>query len=191
MDKIKILALMGAGGAGKDYILNEIFKNKKLVEKYNLHKIVSCTTREKRENEIEDVSYHYVTKKYFNDNAYMYFMEISYFKDNYYGTRYEDVDKNKINVGVFNPAGVKELSKREDIEVLPVVIEAPIKMRIERMINRERGEEACLEACRRVLADYEDFGKDSFGNYPHFLNVGNVYPENLFNLIEVKNFVKN
>ena len=59
MKKIKVIALFGPAGAGKD-LLQEI-----MVRKHGLHGIVSYTTRPIRENEKEGVAYHFVTRSEF------------------------------------------------------------------------------------------------------------------------------
>lgn len=52
----KIIALIGKAGAGKDTILREIIKNNS-----DLHEMISCTTRPKREGEVDGVNYFYLT----------------------------------------------------------------------------------------------------------------------------------
>lgn len=53
----KIIALIGKAGSGKDTILKEILKQEPI--KYN--EIISCTTRPKREGEIDGVNYYFLT----------------------------------------------------------------------------------------------------------------------------------
>ena len=52
----KIIALIGKAGAGKDTILREIIKSNP-----DLHEMISCTTRPKREGEVDGVNYFYLT----------------------------------------------------------------------------------------------------------------------------------
>ena len=78
-----------------------------------LHEIVSCTSRPKRENEIDGINYYFHTKDSFEKmikNNEM--LEYTIFNDWYYGTGLESIDKSKINIGVFNPAGVEDLEKK-------------------------------------------------------------------------------
>ena len=58
MEKIKIIALFGKSGAGKDTIQRWITKN--FINTYN---IVSHTTRQPRDYEIDGKDYHFVTDK--------------------------------------------------------------------------------------------------------------------------------
>ena len=63
--KYKLIALFGPSGAGKDTILNYI------VEKYpeQFNKIVSYTTRAKRENEIDGVDYYFINSIEFTNRV--------------------------------------------------------------------------------------------------------------------------
>ena len=58
MNKITVIALFGPAGSGKDYLLHEIMD-----EVDGLNEIVSCTTRPKREGEVEGVNYYYLTNQ--------------------------------------------------------------------------------------------------------------------------------
>ena len=62
MQKIKIVALIGEAGSGKDFLL------RCAREQYpEFHEIISCTTRPKRMGEVEGRNY------YFLENAYYLF----------------------------------------------------------------------------------------------------------------------
>ena len=54
--KIKVVALMGKAGAGKDALLH------KIMEKYGdeFACIISCTSRPPREGEVDGVNYHFL-----------------------------------------------------------------------------------------------------------------------------------
>ena len=55
--KIKVVALFGKAGSGKDTILKEVAATG------GLHEIVSCTTRPMREGEADGVNYHFLTSE--------------------------------------------------------------------------------------------------------------------------------
>ena len=97
-----IIALIGKSGSGKDTIMKEIIK-----QKSDLHEIISCTTRPKRENEIDGVNYYFLTPSEFTEKVLKYEMlEATCFNDWFYGTSYDSLDKNKINIGVYNTEGI-------------------------------------------------------------------------------------
>lgn len=60
--RIKLLAIMGKAGSGKDTILNKII-SKKLIP--NAVPIVSCTTRPKRDYEEDGKDYHFLSREEF------------------------------------------------------------------------------------------------------------------------------
>lgn len=62
--KIKLIALWGGGGCGKDTLLNYAVNN--LPE---LHKVVSYTTRTKRDYEKEGEDYYFIDKTEFGDKV--------------------------------------------------------------------------------------------------------------------------
>ena len=97
MKKIKIFALIGKAGSGKDFFLHEI------CSRMEVHEIISCTTRPIRDNEEPDINYHYLTDEQFLSQQ---FIESCMFRGWRYGTRLKDLDENKPNVGVFNLSGI-------------------------------------------------------------------------------------
>lgn len=173
MNKYKLVALFGKSGAGKDTIQNWIVSNLQ-----GTHKLISYTTRPPRDNEVDNQDYHFISVEEFN---YMkeknLFLETTEFRGWYYGTSIEALNKNKINIGVFNPSGVKNIldNFQNQILVFPIEIWAPNKSRLIRSLTRENNPD-CLEICRRFLADEKDFSNINFYSikYPNYDN-NNAY----------------
>lgn len=151
MKKIKIIALFGPAGAGKD-ALHEI-----MVEEFGWHGIISHTTRPIRDNEKEGVAYHFIDIRQFNDMINKKkFLEYTEFNNWFYGTSIDSLSEDEINIGVFNIDGIKALLTDSRVEVMPIYICVPDKIRLQRQLNREQNPN-CLEICRRFLADDYDF----------------------------------
>ncbi len=154
-NKYKIVALFGPAGSGKDYIQKKAIKT--IFGKQWLYEIISCTTRPPREGEIDNINYHFITQQHFFDMIKLNGMlEWTVFRKWFYGTPIDSLNKDKINIGVFNIGGIKALLKREDCEVLPIYIHTYDKLRLMRQLVREVNPD-CSEICRRFQADEEDF----------------------------------
>ena len=88
-------------------------------------------------------------------------LEATYFNDQFYGTSYESLRSDAINVGVFNPTGIESLLTHKDVEVEIFYIEASAKTRLIRQLNRENNPDV-EEIIRRYKADEEDFFELNF-----------------------------
>ena len=147
MKKIKIVALIGKAGAGKDFWLRYICENWEEV-----HEIISCTTRPARFGEINDVNYHFLSEEQFLSQQ---FVEDCMFRGWRYGTRLEDLDPDRVNVGVFNLSGIGQLLKNPFIELIVINIIADDKIRLIRQLERDSSD--IDEIFRRYYADEKDF----------------------------------
>ena len=155
----KIIALIGEAGTGKDSLLKEI-----LAQEPSFHEIINCTTRPKREGEIEGVNYFYYTPEQFGEKVLQYEMlECTVFNDWFYGTSYESLRSDCINIGVFNPTAIEALLERPDVDLFLVRVCAEDKTRLMRQLNREDCPDV-NEIVRRYSADRIDFAevKDDF-----------------------------
>ena len=161
-NKIKVIACVGKSGAGKDYCMHHI------AEENDYHIIVSSTTRPKRDYEIDGIDYHFITEKEF---AAARFLETASFNGWHYGTRYEDLDPDRINIGVFNPTGLKSLAAQEDVELTIIYVQASDKTRLLRQLNREENPNV-HEIVRRFYTDEADFEDDK-----SFITLGDAYHE--------------
>ena len=155
MMKYKVIALVGKAGAGKDSLLDEVLTGN--LGKYNLHEIVSYTTREPRQGEIDGFSYHFVDKYTFADMVHDgRMLEYTKFNNWMYGTALDSLSTEKTNIGVFNPAGIISLMNRPDIDLYVIYITATDKERLIRQLTREENPDV-REILRRYDADEDDF----------------------------------
>lgn len=162
----KIIALIGEAGAGKDHILQLV-----LEEMNSLHEIVSCTTRPPREGEVDGVNYHFLTGEQFGQkvlNGEM--LEASCFNDWFYGTSFESLRSDCVNIGVFNPEGIDSMIAigRGQIDLYVYRIEASDKTRLIRQLTRESNPDVD-EIIRRYSADKIDFSDLDF-DYNYLTN---------------------
>ena len=153
----KIIALIGKAGSGKDTMMRKV-----LEKNPNLHEIVSCTTRPRREGEVEGVNYFYLTPEQFGDKVlHDEMLEATCFNDWFYGTSYESLRSDAVNIGVFNPAGIDSLLGRRDVDVHVFYVIASPKDRLLRQLNREKDPNVD-EIIRRYKADEIDFADLDF-----------------------------
>jgi len=93
--KGNLIVISGPSGAGKGTIINKLMEINQ-----NIWLSVSATTRQKRSNDIENVTYFFYTKEEFeekiNNNE---FLEYAIYSDNYYGTPKEEINK-KLDDGI-------------------------------------------------------------------------------------------
>ena len=150
-----LIVLCGKAGTGKNYIFS------KLIEKCgdDINPIISDTTRPAREGEQNGVDYRFLTPVQFAKEKHI--ETTSYqVKENetwLYGTHYSALDKKKVNVGIFNVKGIKQLYEQaENINIKIFYITANAKTRLYRQMERVDYPDY-YEICRRFVTDEEDF----------------------------------
>ena len=103
--KYKILALIGKAGSGKDTLLRAVCNSA-----LPIHEIVSFTTRPPREGEVNGENYIFVSGEEFAQivlDGQM--IEACEFNNWFYGTSIDSLSSTRLNFGVFNPDGIRNL----------------------------------------------------------------------------------
>lgn len=171
--KIKVLALFGESGSGKDTIQTWLLENIP-----NTHKPITYTTRPARDYEINGKNYYFISNDEFkelkNNNK---ILESFYVKDRdwYYGSSIDEFQKDKINIIILTPTGIHNILNYNQLDILPVYIKAPDKIRLLRSLKREENPD-CIEICRRFLSDAEDFKNINF-LYDTYNNISSNYED--------------
>lgn len=153
--KYKVFALVGPSGCGKDTILNMLLK------KYNkskaFHRIVSYTTRPKREGEQEGKNYFYTTREAMTNYLLSdQIVEMAEFNNWFYGTTLDCYDIDKVNIGIFDPTRLDILLSNKNLDVIVFYINTKDNIRLIRQLSREDNPDID-EIFRRFKTDREDF----------------------------------
>ena len=138
-----MLVLVGESASGKSSI------EKYLVDNCGYNKIVSYTTRQPREGEVDGVDYHFITKSQFRRLVEQdFFAETAIYNNWYYGVAKRDCTNDK--VAVLTPHGLRQVSKIKDINIISFYISVPRRDRLIKILQRGDDIE---ESYRRNLSD--------------------------------------
>ena len=187
MDKIKIIALVGRSSAGKNTvqsILTQLISNS--------HRIIGCTTRPKREHEEDGKEYYFLDLPTFTQmllNGEL--IEAASYNHNswFYGTAFECLKPNKINIGIFNPQAYECMKNDSRLNIQLIYLYAPDKIRLQRSLSREDNPD-CHEICRRFLSEDETYTElEEEGDFILF-DTSSVEPNYEELISKLDNFIK-
>lgn len=148
MSKPVIIAICGKSASSKDTLARALGR----LIGYQSHLIVSSTSRPPRRSEVDGVDYHFIEK---DSEPTENYLEWCYFRGWFYGTRKAEVMHDKINIGVFNPAGIRSLlAYQDEYDIYVILCQEYTSTRITRSIKRDG---FSLEICRRLVTDHFDF----------------------------------
>lgn len=125
-----MLIMCGASASGKTELA------KKMRQKYQYQKMITCTTRPQRGLEIDGIDYHFFSEEWFNvlkNNGA--FIETTTYQGYQYGTRTEDIHDHAILI--VDPAGANEFFTRRPHQDMLVLMQASKTIRRGRMLKRE------------------------------------------------------
>lgn len=183
MKKIKLIAIIGKSGSGKNTILNRFIQTpyldtvitEKIIENFNqkYHIVVPFTTRPKRQGERDGIDYHFLPEDDIGElieNGSV--AQVEDFRGWLYGTLWDELKEGKINIGIFNPRAVEHLADYVDLDITTVYITAPDKDRLLRQLQREENPDV-KEIIRRYGADEEDFAESELKFLPNLIYINN------------------
>lgn len=148
-----LTVILGKTCSGKSTIV------RKLCEKYNYNKILTYTTRPKREHEKDGVDYHFI-----DDETFSRFRELGKFAEYksyhvagghtwWYGSILGDLDDDKDYLIILTPQGLRDVQDELD-SFASIYIYTNRDTMKKRLIKR--GDDV-NEASRRMMRDNEDF----------------------------------
>lgn len=136
MNYNKFYIISGPSGVGKDTIVKEFLKK----HKKNYQSLITYTTRKKREKEINDVNYHFVTKEQFlqmaNNDEFLEYDE--HFGELYGSSKKEVLDLlEKTNIiGVLDVNGALALRNKYQQVVTIIIVPENIEQVKEQLKKR-------------------------------------------------------
>ena len=162
-NKIKIIALFGEAGSGKDYLLNKIihWDGEGVLEPI-FNKVVKTTTRPKREKEEDGIHYFFETVENFcARRAENYITGVSEYRGWYYGIDIRTIAEDKVNLVVLDVKQIRDLLTKDNVELTLFKISASPKTRMLRQLNREENPDVD-EINRRYRADKKEYATIDF-----------------------------
>lgn len=166
MNKYKLVILFGPHGAGKKTLLNYIVKKYPNV----FNEIISYTTKEKENNEIEGKNYHFISIEEFTEKVLNgSIIEATEQDGDFYGSDISTFVKNKINIKILDEKGIECLIDNSNIELHPIFIVARQKTRLIRLL-KEKENQDCEKICRNFLEDIKNFDKEFDFEYNVYYN---------------------
>lgn len=138
-----MLIITGESACGKSTV------EKKLSQFFGFNKLVSYTTRQIRENEVDGVDYHFITVEKFEklkDEGF--FAEYATYNGWNYGTAKADCTDDKVLVAT--PHGLRQLKNNKDLNIVSFYINVPRRDRLIKILQRG---DSIEESYRRNLSD--------------------------------------
>lgn len=125
-----MLILLGPSASGKTEAA------KIMINRFNISRVVTCTTREKRINEINDFDYHFFTEEEFKKHEKEgYFVETAIYNNHYYGTPKNELAENKFII--LEPQGLQSFLDLEICNIVAIYLNTSESVRIARMKERK------------------------------------------------------
>mgnify|MGYP002525735182 CR=1 FL=1 len=142
-----IIAIIGESAGGKSSIADYISKC------YDFKKVVTCTTRPKREYETDGVDYYFISDEAFLDLENSdYFAETASYNGWKYGSAKTEYVGNK--VVVLTPRGLRSIRRNGIKDIFSVYLDVPRRDRMKKSLDRGDDIE---EIYRRSLSDVGQF----------------------------------
>lgn len=151
-----IIVLVGKTASGKTTIANELCKN------HGYKRIITYTTRPMRENEVQDVDYHFISDEQFNkmveNNEFTEYKRYNTAHGVWsYGSviTSEQESSDDCYVIILTPQGLRDLSKKTS-RYIAFYLDVGFKSQLERLKKRGDEEQQIIKRLRNDDKDFEN-----------------------------------
>lgn len=163
-----LVCLMGKSGSGKDYMSTRLMSRGFL-------KMVSSTTRNPREGEINGKDYYFFSMEEFNEKEKQgLFAEVVEYNGQKYGFLKSELDKIKESncLAIVTPSGFEQLSHMlKDYMVIPVFLDTKDDERKEKLLQRHKNE-SNFEFYKKQIEERMEQDRKTFARV---LNIKNIH----------------
>ena len=168
-----MLVMIGASASGKTEIA------KILINKYGFSKLVTYTTREMREGEVNGVDYHFISVEEFEKKKKKReFLETAQYHNTYYGSPKKGADEMKVII--VEPKGANSIFRKNIPKTIFIYLETDQLIRRVRMLNRG---DKLEDVETRFKEDKKHFRKSRFKHLDHIVNTSSHTLEELADTI--------
>ena len=151
-----IIVLVGKTASGKTTVANELCKN------HGYKRIITYTTRPMRENEVQDVDYHFISDEQFNEMVKNNeFTEYKRYNTAHGVWSYGSVITSEQELSddcyviILTPQGLRDLSKRMS-RYIAFYLNVGFKSQLERLKKRGDEEQQIIKRLRNDAKDFEN-----------------------------------
>ncbi len=171
-----MLVLIGPSASGKTE------SAKIMINRYPISRVVTCTTRPKRINEIDGFDYHfYSTEEFRNLEKQGYFIETAEYNGYWYGTPKNELADDKFII--LEPQGLQSFLSLKPCPIVAIFLHTDETVRTNRM--KERKDKA-KDIQKRIEADRIDFNLEQMKGLDLIIDTTDITLSDLADLIYLK-----
>lgn len=172
-----MLILIGPSASGKTE------SAKIMINRYPISRVVTCTTRPKRLNEIDGFDYHFLSEEEFLVKKKQgYFIETTEYNQYYYGTPRNELGDDKFII--LEPKGLESFLKL-NIDLVAIFLNTYEETRIERMKQRK---DKIKNIRSRIKEDKKEFNIDAIKGLDLVINTTDLSLSRVADMI-YKNYI--
>lgn len=168
-----MLILLGPSASGKTE------SAKIMINRYPISRVVTCTTRPKRQGEIDGFDYHFVDDAEFEKRRLAgYFVETAEYNGFHYGTPLNELRDDKLII--LEPQGLKSFQSADQCRIVAIYLQTNEATRIVRMRSR-KDKEADIK--KRIASDRIEFSLDTIEGLDLIIDTTNLSLSEIADLV--------
>ncbi len=168
-----MLVLLGPSASGKTE------SAKIMINRYPISRVVTCTTRAKRINEIDGFDYHFFSREEFLKlDEKNYFIETAEYNNNLYGTPRNELADDKFII--LEPQGLRSFLDIKPCPIVAIFLNTDESIRTARMKERKDKQK---DIVKRIISDRNDFNISNIHGLDLTIDTTNMTLSNVADLI--------